>query len=373
MGQISVNWETSKTQMVFTKGIVTMLQLLELAQLVNGTLNGADQSITGVATIANAGKGLITFATTQQHYDDFCSSDAAAVVISPDICADSDRSAIVVDDVISAFSEVVKQFRPPAQQRLEGIHPAAVISDSAIIEDGACIHANAVVMDGAKIGAGTVLYPNVTVMENCSIGANCKLFPGSVLYENTVVGDRVVLHAGVVIGAWGFGYESSAAGHQISAQLGNVVIESDVELGANTTIDRGTFDSTVVGAGTKMDNQVMIGHNCRIGKHNLLCSQVGIAGSCTTGDFVVMGGQVGLGDHLNIGDNVQIGAKSGLMQDVESNKRVMGTPARSIRQTMQFFALQAKLPSMRKDLLKLQKQFEELQGEIQQPARRNAA
>ena len=338
-----------------------MRQLLELAQHVNGTVTGPDQpSITDAATLANAIVGSITFATSEEHYQEFLASQAAAVVVSKEIEVDPGRSAIVVDDVFGAFTEIVKLFRAPVERQPLGIHPTAVVSDSAIIEDGVSIHAGAVIMDDVRIGSGTVIFPNVTVMENCQVGANCKLFPGCVLYENTVVGQRVVLHAGVVLGAWGFGYESSDQGHRISPQLGNVVVGDDVELGANTTIDRGTFDSTVIGEGTKMDDQVMVGHNCKIGKHNLFCSQVGIAGSCRTGDFVVMGGQVGLGDHLNIGDNVLIGAKSGLMHDVESGQKVMGVPARPIRQTMQIMALQGRLPAMRKELQQLQKDYQDL-------------
>ncbi len=338
-----------------------MRQLLELAQHVNGEVVGSDQiRISDVATLANSRAGSITFATSEKNYEAFLASDASAVVVSRDIQANPSRSAIVVENVTAAFTEIVKLYRPQILREPSGIHPTAVVSDDAIIEDGVSIHAGAVVLDGVRIGSGTVIFPNVTVMENCQIGSNCKLFPNCVLYENTVVGDRVVLHAGAVVGAWGFGYESSRQGHRISAQLGNVVLEDDVELGANTTIDRGTFDSTVIGEGTKMDDQVMVGHNCRIGKHNLFCSQVGIAGSCRTGDFVVMGGQVGLGDHLTIGDRVSIGAKSGLMHDVESGQRVMGIPARPIRQAMQILALESRLPAMRKELQQLQKKYDQL-------------
>jgi len=311
-----------------------MRRLQELASTVDGTVAGSEQAeITGAATISRSRQGDITFAATQKHYDEFLQSTAAAVVVSSSVEIDQNRNAIIVDNAVDAFAKIVALFRPPVKRCPVGISDKAIVSETAILAEGVCIHPGAVVMDGAQIGSGTEIFPNVTVMENCVVGSNCKLFPNCVLYENTVVGNRVVLHAGVVLGTYGFGYRSSAQGHQLSAQLGNVVIGDDVELGANTTIDRGTFDSTVVGKGTKMDDQVMIGHNCVIGEHNLLCSQVGIAGSCTTGDFVVMGGQVGLGDHVNIGDNVSIGAKSGLMSDVEPNQQIMGVPARPIQPT----------------------------------------
>lgn len=340
-----------------------MRRLQELAESIGGTVAGSEQAeIVGVATIVRSKQGDITFAQTQQHYVDFLKTNAAAVVVSQAIKLDPNRNAIIVDEPLKSFTEIVTLFRPPVVRKPIGISPQAIVSETAIIADGVSIHPGAVVMDGAKIGAGTVLFPNVTVMEDCTIGANCTLFPGCTLYEHTKLGDRVILHAGVVLGTYGFGYQSSASGHTLSAQLGNVVIGSDVELGANTTIDRGTFDSTTVGDGTKMDDQVMVGHNCEIGQHNLLCSQVGIAGSCTTGDFVIMGGQVGMKDHLNIGDNVAIGAKSGLLQDVEPGQHIQGIPARPARQSMQIMAVTGKLPEMRKELKRLQKKIEALES-----------
>jgi len=340
-----------------------MRRLQELAKSINGEVAGSEHAeILGAATIARSTSGDITFARTQKHYSEFLQSDAAAVVVSRDVELEAGRDAIVVDKPLEAFTQIVAQFRPPVVRKPVGISPKATVSDTADIADGVCIHPGAVVMDGAKIGSGTTIFPNVTVMENCTIGANCMLFPNCTLYEDTVLGDRVVLHAGVVLGAWGFGYHSTAAGHQVSAQLGNVVVENDVELGANTTVDRGTFDSTTIGEGTKVDDQVMVGHNCKIGKHNLLCSQVGIAGSCTTGDFVIMGGQVGMRDHIDIGDNVTIGAKSGLMHDVEPNQHVQGIPARPARQSMQIMAITGKLPEMRKEMKRLQKKIEALEA-----------
>ena len=187
-------------------------------------------------------------------------------------------------------------------------------------------------MDGVQIGSGSVIFPNTTVMENVCIGKNVTVYPNVTIYENTIIGDRSTIHAGAVLGAFGFGYKSGDDGHVLSAQLGNVVLGEDVEIGANTTIDRGTYDSTTIGNGSKLDNLVMIGHNCAIGDHNLLCSQVGIAGSSQTGDYVVMAGQVGLADHLTIGDRAQIGAQSGLMHNVEPNQVMFGSPAKPMRE-----------------------------------------
>jgi UDP-3-O-[3-hydroxymyristoyl] glucosamine N-acyltransferase len=199
--------------------------------------------------------------------------------------------------------------------------------------------------------------PNVVIMEHCRIGDDVTLFPNVTLYENTIVGDRCLLHAGVVLGAYGFGYKTQGGRHHLSAQLGNVEIGDDVEIGANTTVDRGTFDATRVGTGTKIDDQVMIGHNCQIGEHNLLCSQVGIAGSCRTGNYVVMAGQVGIGDHIEIGDQVILGAKAGVMHSIDSQQHYLGIPATPIREQMQILASIQKLPEMRKQMARIQRQL----------------
>ena len=160
----------------------------------------------------------------------------------------------------------------------------------------------ATIGDDVTIGAGSTIHSGVHIMAGSRIGEDVTIFPNAVLYENTVVGARCLIHAGAVLGAYGFGYEQVDGRHQLSAQLGNVELGADVEVGAGTTIDRGTYGPTVIGEGTKIDDQVMVAHNCRIGRHNMLCSQVGIAGSTTTGDYVVMAGQVGVRDHVNIGD-----------------------------------------------------------------------
>jgi len=337
-----------------------MKRLSELSAMIEGTVTGQpDLKITGAASISRAGSSEITFVNSEKYLDDFLQSDAAAAIVNCDLEL-TEKPCIQVENVEAAFIKIVEQFQPPVERKKIGISPQATVSASAIICDDVCIHPGAVIMDNVEIGFGSVIYPNVTVMENSCIGANVRIFPGAVLYENTVVGDRAVIHAGAVLGAFGFGYRSKAGQHELSAQLGNVVLGDDVEVGANSTIDRGTYDSTTIGSGTKLDNLVMIGHNCVVGDHNLFCSQVGIAGSSTTGDYVVMGGQVGIGDHINIGSRVELGAKSGVMHDIESGQRMFGSPAKPARDEMQILASRAKLPEMRKTLKKIVKQIDQL-------------
>ncbi len=353
-----------------------MWHLHELAKLVGGTVllphDMSDQifresdpvPIHGAAAISYSQTHHITLVTSDKYLEEFESSSAAAAVIGSSL-APLTKPCLQVPNPVESFAKIVALFRTPVSRPRIGISPEALVAPSAKISEDVSIYPGAVIMDDVEIGCGSVIFPNVTVMENCRIGSHTKIFPGAVLYENTVVGDRCLIHGGVVLGAYGFGYHSSASGHRLSPQLGNVVIESDVEIGANSTIDRGTYDSTVIGEGSKLDDAVMVGHNCRIGKHNLLCSQVGIAGSCQTGDFVVMGGQVGLADHLIIGTGAQIAAKSGLMHDVEPGQRMFGIPARPAREEMQLLASRAKLPEMRKSIRNMEKQIEELTALIE--------
>jgi UDP-3-O-[3-hydroxymyristoyl] glucosamine N-acyltransferase len=217
--------------------------------------------------------------------------------------------------------------------------------------------------NGVVIGAHSTIHAGVRIMHDCVIGAGVTLFPNVVLYENTRVGDRVIIHAGAVIGAYGFGYRQVDGKSLLSAQLGHVEIAADVEIGAATTIDRGTYGPTMIGEGTKIDNLVMIAHNCRIGRNNLICSQVGIAGSTTTGDYVVMAGQVGVRDHVHIGDRAVLGSKAGVTNDVRPGEEVLGAPAAPIRQAKLQMAAVAKLPEMRRQFRILQRQLDELRGE----------
>jgi UDP-3-O-[3-hydroxymyristoyl] glucosamine N-acyltransferase len=231
-----------------------------------------------------------------------------------------------------------------------------------------------------RIGPGSAIHSGAHIMSGCRIGAQVTIFPNAVLYEDTVVGPRCVIHAGAVLGAWGFGYDLVDGRHQLSAQLGNVVLGADVEIGAGTTIDRGTYGPTCIGEGTKIDDLVMVAHNCRIGRHNMLCSQVGIAGSTTTGDYVVMAGQVGVRDHVHIGAGAVLGAMAGISNDVPEGSRMIGIPATPEREQKIKQAALAKLPEMRRQMKKLQQtvdalvaQLEAQRGDSQpsEPARRD--
>jgi UDP-3-O-[3-hydroxymyristoyl] glucosamine N-acyltransferase len=324
--------------------------LAELAQLVGGTLLGqGDVKIVGAATLSTAGPGEITFVDSAERLPRLEQHSAAAVVV-PKPLEPGRLPAIQVDDVYASFAKIVSYFRPVRVQPRIGISPAAVVSRSARLAHDVDVHPGASIGDDVSIGTGSTIHSGVRLMAGCQIGEQVTIFPNAVLYENTVVGPRSVIHANAVLGAYGFGYTLAGGKHQLSAQLGHVELGADVEVGACTTIDRGTYGPTVVGEGTKIDNLVMIGHNCRVGRHNMLCSQVGIAGSTTTGDYVVMAGQAGVRDHVHIGDRAVLGAKAGVPNDVPADTMVFGIPARPEREQKLIFAAIARLPELRRQL-----------------------
>ena len=335
----------------------------ELARLVGGDLRGdARIPITGAATIDVARSGEVTLADHPDRARGLTASLAAAVIASPNVDCGG-KPSVVVADVHAAFATAVRHFRPSRVPVRLGVSPQALVSSSAQLAPHVEVHPGATIGDDVHIGAHTTIHSGVRIMAGCTIGSGVTIFPNAVLYEDTHVGDRVVIHAGAVIGAYGFGYRQVDGRHLLSAQLGNVEIAADVEIGAATTIDRGTYGPTVIGEGTKIDNLVMVAHNCRLGRHNLICSQVGIAGSSTTGDYVVMAGQVGVRDHVHIGDRSVICSKAGVSNDVESGVEMLGAPAVPIRQAKLQMAAVAKLPEMRRQFRILQRQLEELRGE----------
>jgi UDP-3-O-[3-hydroxymyristoyl] glucosamine N-acyltransferase len=266
--------------------------------------------------------------------------------------------AILVDDVHDSFATILRHFNPPRKRRRTGVSPLAVVSPSAKLDEDVDVHPYATIGDDVFIGAGSTIHSGVHIMAGSKIGRDVTIFPGAVLYEDSIVGARCILHAGAVLGAYGFGYTQVDGRHMLSSQLGNVILGADVEVGAGTTIDRGTYGPTVIGEGTKIDDLVMIAHNCRIGRHNMLCSQVGIAGSTSTGDYVVMAGQVGVRDHVHIGNGAVLGAMAGIINDVADGKRMIGIPATPERDQKLKQAAFTKLPEMRRQLKILQRQMD---------------
>jgi len=331
--------------------------LAQLAALVHGQIHGgAAVSIGAARSVAEAQPGDITFIENEKHAHELRRSKASAAVVPLSFPLDG-LPLVRVADPLAAFVEIFRHLHGRPDTPLRGIDTRAAVHPTATLGPDAGIHPLACIGEGSVIGARCQFYPGAVVGRFCRLGDDVILYPNAVLYDGTVLGDRVIVHANAVLGADGFGYRFQDGKHVKVPQLGNVEIASDVEVGACTTIDRGTFQPTRVGQGTKIDNLVQVGHNCNIGCHNLFVSQMGIAGSSSTGDYVVIGGQVGIVDHVHIGDRARIGAGSGVPGDVAADTIVLGAPVRPIREMKRILATLDKLPDMYRDLRRVKQQL----------------
>ena len=304
----------------------------ELAALVGGEVfsGSGDAVIEGPAALESAGPGEISFFAHPRYAADLRTTRAAAVLVPRDFAGETPAACVRVDDPSAAFTRITREFlREPAPPPA-GVHPSAVVHSGAQIAPDASIGEQAVVMPGAVIGPRSVVMAAGYIGTGARIGAACLLHPHAVVGHGCLLGDRVILHSGAVVGSDGFGYDTQDGRHTKIAQSGIVVVEDDVEIGANTTIDRARFGRTVIGEGTKIDNLVMIAHNVVIGRHCIICAQVGISGSTQVGDYVVLAGQAGIVGHIKIGDGAIVGAQSGLSNDLEPKAIVVGSPPRPI-------------------------------------------
>lgn len=327
--------------------------LSELAKLVQGKLIGDGSiQIASARPIAAAQPGDISFLEDLKHVDRVNGCQATALV-APVGAGLNGLARIEVADPLLAFAAIVSHFRRRAPAAWQGIDSRAALADSAQVGEGSSVGPFAVIGPQTRLGRNCRIHSNVSIGSGCILGDEVVLYPGVVLYDGTVLGNRVIVHANTVIGGDGFGYRTRAGKHVKVPQLGHVEIGDDVEIGACTTIDRGTFEATHIGAGTKIDNLVQIAHNCQIGQHNLLVSQMGIAGSSSTGDYVVIAGQVGIVDHAHIGAGAIIGAKAGVTKDVPAGQRMLGAPATPEREQKRILMSMEKLPEIRRDLKRI--------------------
>ncbi len=360
------------------------LQLDELTALVGGTSTplGLGESpdnptLTDAQPPDQALPGAITMIDRIDRADVLIGCPATVVLVPRPMAraANLPPLQVIVDNVHQAMATTIRHLRPPVDATLQpAIDPTATIAPTAQIDPDCYVGPNVHIADGVTVAAGCQIHAGVCIGPRSTIAADTTLHSGVVLYADTRIGSRCVLHANVVIGADGFGYKKVDGRHVLSSQLGYVVIEDDVEIGACSTVDRGTYGATRIGEGSKLDNQVMIGHNCQIGRHNLLCSQVGIAGSSRTGDDVVLAGQVGIADHVAIADRVIVGAQAGIMADLDADQVYLGSPATPQKDQMQIMATMRRLPEMRRQLKTLQKAVDLLTaaaGDV--PAIRRAA
>jgi UDP-3-O-[3-hydroxymyristoyl] glucosamine N-acyltransferase len=339
------------------------MKLKELAGILGAELSGqGDLEITGVAGIENAGEGLITFVADKNRVKDLEQTRASAALVPLDAPA-LHLPLLRVKNPRLAFARAIALFHVKPY-RATGISERASIGENAVIGADPSIHALAVVDEDARIGDRVTLYPGVYVGRGSVVGDDSTMYANVSIGEKVTIGKRVIIHGGAVIGSDGFGFVTDGGRHHKIPQVGGVIIEDDVEIGANSTVDRATLGNTMIKKGTKIDNLVHVAHNVSIGEHCLFAAQVGIAGSSTLGNYVVLGGQAGAADHIKIGDKVMAAGGTGITRDVEPGQVIAGHPAIPIRDWLKVQAILPRLPELKKSLASLEKQVQILQEKI---------
>lgn len=339
------------------------MKVSEIASLLQSTPMGdATREVLGVASLETAGPADLAFVEGTKSLEQAKASRAGCLLVPEGVILPG-HTTVPVRNPKLALIRIAQALHPPASPPA-GVHPRAAVSPDAKLAADCSVGANAVVESGASVGSGTRISPGVYLGEGVRVGAHCLLHPNVTVYSGAQIGDRVILHAGVVVGSDGFGYVF-AEGRQVKfPQLGKIVIEDDVEIGSNTTLDRGSLGTTIIGQGTKIDNLVQIAHNVKIGRHCIIVSQTGISGGAEIGDYVVMAGQVGVGEHAHIEDRVIVGGQAGVLPGkiVRSGSVVWGTPCRPMSEFMKTTARLARLEVLAGKVQALAAQVAKLKG-----------
>jgi len=329
---------------------------LQIADLIGGTVVGdGNIALRGFAPAGAAKPGDLTFAENDIYFARALQSAASAVLVDGQF-ESKEKALIKVANARVGFAKAMSLFFPE-RPFAPGIHPTAVIAPSAQIDVSVYVGPFCVVGENVRIGAGTVLQGSDHIGESVQIDEGCCLFPNVTLYPRTQLGRRVRIHAGTVVGSDGFGYVLDNGSHRKIPQVGNVIVQDDVEIGANVTIDRGALGPTLIGRGTKIDNLVQIAHNVTIGEHSLVVAQAGVAGSTRLGNYVTLAGQVGLAGHLKIGSGVTVAAQSGVMHDIADGQKWFGTPAQPDRKMKRQLLAMQQLPELLRRVAELEKRL----------------
>ena len=335
-----------------------MVTLRKLASIVGGEIIGApDQVIHGVSDIKNGAPNTITFLFNSKHKELINQTSASAIIVS-DAAILQDKSGIVVENPRLAMAKVLKIFEP--KNNIDsGIHATAIIHKSTMIGANVNIGAFSIIEKNTRIANDVTIHNNVSIGNDVIIESDVEIFPQVAIHSRVNIGNSVIIDMGTVVGSSGYGYETENDIHHKIPQIGSVIIEADVEIGANCTIDRGTIGNTVIGTGTKLDNLVHVAHNVKIGKGCLLMGQVGIAGGAEIGDFCIFAGKVAVRDGVIIGNRAIFAAKSGVTKSVSGNKIYSGMPAREIREKNKRDAVYSQVTLLKKRLKRLEEKFAE--------------
>ena len=333
----------------------------DLARKLGAELVGdAQLELYGLAPIEEAQEGDLAFLSNKKYFKFLDSTKASAVIVPPEI-TESTKTLLIHPQPYYAFSQALRVFYPEKEKYPPGMSDHAVIGDKCSIHSSAHIGAYAVLEDNVSVGEHSKILPGAFIGSDCTIGKDCIIYPNVTVREGMRIGDRVTIHSGTTIGSDGFGYaQLNGKSHKIP-QVGIVVIEDDVEIGANCSIDRATLGETRIGKGTKIDNLVQIAHNVKTGENCIIISQVGISGSTKLGDNVILAGQAGLIGHLNIGNNVIIAAQSGITHDLEDGSRVLGSPAHEMMHQKRIEAALNNLPDYLKRIREIEKQLKDME------------
>lgn len=338
----------------------------QIANVIGGRVEGnKDAKVHTFAKIEEGTEGAISFLSNPKYTHYLYNTKSSIVIVNEDLELEKDVDATLIR-VKNAYESIAKllQIYEASKPKKTGVAPQAYIAPSAKLGNNCYVGPFAYVGEGAEIGDGCQIYPHAVIGDNVKVGTNCIFYPNTTIYQGCKIGNNVTIHAGSVIGADGFGFAPCADGYDKIPQIGIVVIEDNVEIGANTCVDRSTMGATVIHKGVKLDNLVQVAHNVEIGENTVMSAQVGIAGSTKVGSWCMFGGQVGLAGHITIGDKTFLGAQSGVPGNLKGGEELIGTPPMNPRAYFKSQAIFRRLPDMYKDLNDAKKKIEELNEKI---------
>ena len=338
----------------------------QIAQFLQGEIVGDENaSVHTFAKIEEGTPGALSFLSNPKYTPYLYETESSIVLVNKDFVPEKEvhTTLIKVDNAYESLAKLLMLYEQ-SKPKKQGIDPLASIASTAKIGENVYIGPFAVIGEHAEIGNNTQIYPHVCIGDGVKVGDNCTLYFSANVYHDSKIGNRVTLHAGAVIGADGFGFAPTPHGYDKIPQIGIVIIEDDVEIGANTCVDRATMGATIIHKGVKLDNLIQIAHNDEIGSHTVMAAQVGIAGSAKIGEWCMFGGQVGVGGHIHVGNHVELGAQTGAPFNIEDNKQLIGAPPVEKRTFFRNVALTQRLPEMHKELSALRKELEELKKQL---------